>query len=108
MGLCVTLRYNITMGCCSNLVRVFLIISNVILAVLGLLTIAGGLWLTFDQNNVKELFRNWPWSCLIHCFFVWMLWCKEGVSVPSFHLYLLYHRANHTSSRSHRAPECPR
>merc|ERR1711915_549476 len=58
MGLCVTLRYNITMGCCSNLVRVFLIISNVILAVLGLLTIAGGLWLTFDQNNVKELIAN--------------------------------------------------
>ena len=46
------------MGCCSNLVRVFLIISNVILAVLGLLTLAGGLWLTFDQNNVKELIAN--------------------------------------------------
>merc|ERR1712189_158498 len=45
-------------GCCSNLVRVFLIISNVILAVLGLLTLAGGLWLTFDQNNVKGLIAN--------------------------------------------------
>merc|ERR1712226_958478 len=47
---------------CSNCLRVLLTLSNLVLALLGLLMLGGGVWLTVDQEQVEnfvEKFSNY-------------------------------------------------
>eukprot|EP00091_Calanus_sinicus_P024997 TRINITY_DN9296_c0_g1_i6.p1 TRINITY_DN9296_c0_g1~~TRINITY_DN9296_c0_g1_i6.p1 ORF type:complete len:195 (-),score=31.71 TRINITY_DN9296_c0_g1_i6:103-687(-) len=46
------------MSGCSSCARLFLVLSNLVLALLGLLMIGGGVWLTVDQGTVKDIVEN--------------------------------------------------
>jgi len=42
------------MSGCSNCIRVLLTVSNLMLALLGVLLLGGGVWLTVDQEQVED------------------------------------------------------
>ena len=46
------------MSGCSSCLRLFLVLSNLVLALLGLLMIGGGVWLTVDQDTVQDIVQN--------------------------------------------------
>merc|ERR1712002_937521 len=57
----------VKMSGCSSCLRFLLVVSNLVLALLGLLLIGGGVWLTLDQNQVEDLvgkFSNYTSSDL--------------------------------------------
>merc|ERR1711971_1096961 len=47
-------RQHSKMNCCHALLRYFLIISNLVIGLLGLLILSGGLWLHFGEESFEE------------------------------------------------------
>merc|ERR1712025_416787 len=113
------------MSCCSSCLRFLLTVSNLVLAVLGLLMLGGGVWLTVDQGQVEdifgklsnytkadidlpegaqetfdEVFKHEYFTYLLIgigavTFLVWFLWGKEGVSVSYDYLHNIHHPPYH-------------
>merc|ERR1712128_91930 len=48
----------IKMSACNSCLKFLLATSNLVLAVLGLMMIGGGVWLTVDQNQIEEIVGN--------------------------------------------------
>merc|ERR1711892_1080487 len=48
----------IIMSACNSCLKFLLATSNLLLAVLGLMMIGGGVWLTVDQIQVEEIVGN--------------------------------------------------
>ena len=40
---------------CHSFLRYFLVLSNLTVAILGLLLLAGGVWIKLDQNQVEDI-----------------------------------------------------
>merc|ERR1739838_822500 len=47
-------RQHSKMNCCHAFLRYFLIISNLVIGLLGLLILSGGLWLHFGEESFEE------------------------------------------------------
>merc|ERR1712221_23041 len=49
---------HLTMSCCRSFLKLSITFANILFAVIGLLMLLGGLWITYDQNNILEKIAN--------------------------------------------------
>merc|ERR1712106_1158230 len=90
----------IIMSVCNSCLKFLLATSNLVLAVLGLMMIGGGVWLTVDQNQVEEIVGNISnyTASDIFSFPIWVLWSKERVSLSPHHLHHVHPAPHHPPS----------
>ena len=46
------------MSCCRSFLKLSITFANILFAVIGLLMLLGGLWITYDQNDILEKIAN--------------------------------------------------
>merc|ERR1711872_1132004 len=49
---------HLTMSCCRSFLKLSITFANILFAVIGLLMLLGGLWITYDQNDILEKIAN--------------------------------------------------